>query len=105
MTFQRLDSLIPAELTKCRRRRGSDLVEADPVPGAGGEGLQRAVQHHGVDVGAPVALRLQAHQRSLEHLPQLRERRVEEEERSELVDSDDDEVSVKRNESEKSESL
>lgn len=49
----------------------ANLVEADPVPGAGGEGLQRAVEDYGVDVRAPVAFRLQTYQRRPVQFPQL----------------------------------
>lgn len=55
----------------------ANLIESDPVPCTGGERLQRAVENHGINVCAPVALCLQTHQRSLVYLPQLDGRRNE----------------------------
>lgn len=49
----------------------ANLVESDPVPCAGSERLQSTVDNHGIDVCAPVSLRLEVHQRRLIHLPEL----------------------------------
>lgn len=49
----------------------TDLVESDPVPCAGSERLQRTVDDHCIDVGAPVSLWLEPYQRSVIHLPEL----------------------------------